>query len=147
MDSKIYYTNETVAEIFGYEHACVTLFRHPWRTHHGDAYMQEVNDSYNQPRYLRFKPAIDLQMRAHANESLSGVVHLGSTHVTNLRNAEARRFQDSWWNETRMYSIQDQLSLFWQSKPFQQCIASWAPMYGPTKNFIIRFLENLFRGI
>jgi hypothetical protein len=143
MDSKIDYTKETVAEIFGYEHACITLFRHPWRTYH-NAYMQEVMDSYNQPRYLRFKPVIELQMRAHASESLSGVMHLGSTHVTNLRNAEALRFQDSWWNETRMYSIQDQLSLFWQSKLFPRCIASWAPMYGPTnKNFIIRFLNFL----
>jgi hypothetical protein len=122
----------------------VTLFRHPWRTFHG-AYTQEVTDSYNQGRYLRFKPAIEKQMHAHANESMNGVVHLGSTHVTNLRNAEALRFQDSWWKETLTYSIQDQLSLFWQSKPFQNCIASWAPMYGPTKNFMIRYLETLFK--
>ena len=106
--------------------------------------MQELLDSYHQGRYLRFKSALEKQMQAHSDESLDGVMHLGSTHVTNLCNPEAIRFQESWWNETLSYSIQDQLSLFWQRKPFQQCISSWQPMYGPTKNFILRFLAFVF---
>ena len=146
MDSKLEYTNETVSELFGYEHRCVTLFRHPWRTFRG-AYMQEVGDSYNQGRYLRFKKAIEEQIKYHHHESLDGVMHLGGTHVTNLRNEKAIRFQESWWNETLAYSIQDQLSLFWQLKPFQRCISSWQPMYGPTKNFIIRFFETAAAGL
>jgi hypothetical protein len=142
MDSKLEYTKETVREIFGYAHPCVTLFRHPWRSYEG-AYMQEVADSYHQERYLRFKSAIERQIKDHGTESLDGVMHLGGTHVTNLRNAEAIHFQEAWWNETIAYSIQDQLSLFWQLQPFRECIQSWHPMYGPTKHFIVRFFENL----
>ena len=56
MDSKIFYTHATVSEIFSYEHPCITLFEHPWRTFHG-AYTQEIADSYNQARYAATRPA------------------------------------------------------------------------------------------
>jgi hypothetical protein len=96
MDSKISYAHATVSEIFSYEHACITLFEHPWRTFHG-AYTQEIADSYNQARYARFKPAIEAQLRQHRPQEFDGVMHLGSTHLINFHNPVALQFQESWW--------------------------------------------------
>ena len=147
MDSKLFYSNHIVKEIFSKcANSCVTLFKHEWRFYTG-AFLQEVDCSYHQPRYLRFKPAIDKQIDYHHNrrgESFDGVMHLGGTHVFNLRDREAVRFQNSWWNETLAYSIQDQLSLFWQLQPFQQCVESWVPMYGgPVIRFLLFLLFRL----
>ena len=134
MDSKIQLTNAQAAGMFAKIEkaskgmpggACAALVRH-WRTFHG-AFFQEVDDSYNQPRYLRFKLSIDKQIEHHRqnHESFDGVMHLGNLHVFNLTHADAVRLQNSWWEETVTYSIQDQLSQFWQLEPFKGCLLSW----------------------
>lgn len=128
MDSKVSYTREAVRDIFSVEHACATLFIHPWRTFY-DSYLQELADSLKARRYARFKPALGKQVIDHSSESLNGIMHLGNTHVFNIKNPEAVRLQNSWWKETVAYSIQDQLSLFWQQNKFQNCITSRRPVY------------------
>ena len=128
MDSKVSYTHEAVHDIVSVNHPCATMFIHPWRTFY-NSYLQELTDSLKAYRYARFKPALSKQIIDHSSESLNGVMHLGSTHVFNMRNAEAIKLQNSWWEETLAYSIQDQLSLFWQLNHFQHCITSRHPVY------------------
>ena len=128
MDSKVSYTREAVHDIVSVNHPCATMFIHPWRTFY-DAYLQELADSLTAYRYARFKPALSRQIIDHSSESLNGVMHLGNTHVFNMRNAEAIRLQNSWWEETLAYSIQDQLSLFWQLPHYRHCITSRHPVY------------------
>ena len=139
MDSKLSYERDVVLDMLSEQHPCATLFRHPWRTY-TDAYGQEVADSLNAARYSRFKPALDLQIRRHRHESLDGVMHLGGTHLFNLRNPEAVRMQNSWWDETVAYSIQDQLSLFWQLRRFKHCVTSQEPAYGTSQWWRVKSL-------
>lgn len=105
---------------------CAVLAQH-FRTPE-KSFEQEVAASYNQARYTRFRPAIDKQREFHvkANDSFDGLLHTGNLHIFNLSNLDAVQFQKSWWNETVAYSIQDQLSLFFQLKKFQHCFTSWA---------------------
>ena len=128
MDSKVSYTREAVHDIFSVQHPCATMFIHPWRTFY-DSYLQELTASLEMNRYARFKPALGKQITDHSRESLNGIMHLGGTHVFNLRNTEAIKLQNSWWEETLAYSIQDQLSLFWQLNKFKHCITSQHPVY------------------
>lgn len=131
LDSKISLTFAQVRGLFDRFEAesnpntCAALFQHQ-RTYYG-AYFQEVDDSYRQPRYLRFKPAIDKEIAFHRGrqESFDGVMHVGNMHIFNLTNTQAVQFQKSWWKETVAYSIQDQLSQFWQLEPFKDCLLSW----------------------
>ena len=128
MDSKVSYTREAVRDIVSVEHQCATMFIHPWRTLY-DSYLQELTDSLHMYRYARFKPALGKQIIDHSGESLNGIMLLGGTHVFNMRNIEAVKLQNSWWEETLAYSIQDQLSLFWQQTKFKHCITPRHPVY------------------
>ena len=105
---------------------CAVLAQH-FRTPE-KSFEQEVAASYKQERYTRFRPAIDKQREFHvkANDSFDGLLHAGGLHIFNLSNLDAVQFQKTWWNETVAYSIQDQLSLFFQLEKFQHCFTSWA---------------------
>ena len=127
MDSKVYYDPAVAYGLLSAEHECATLFIHPWRSV-SSGYAEEVEDSLRAARYARFKPALDLQLARHGWPA--GRMYLGSTHVFNLRNPEARRLQDGWWRETVAYSIQDQLSQFWQVQEHSGCVRSLDAVYG-----------------